>query len=199
MDKYEPRRYFATRLNRQGKKYVGHGDKQADIFWQHIEPLMSRKYTKILDFGCGVGRLANKIAQKTNQYIGVDIIEPALKLAPHIPNAQFIHLKNNSLPFIDCSFDLIIIITVLQHIVDNKQFSLWSNELSRVLENNGQLIIIDNKKHTLCEDIHMKSREPQEVAMMLDVTIDHISMVDAEKSNSHWCIKAIKNDEKVNK
>lgn len=76
---------------------------------------------RVLDFGCGTGRLVIPFAARAKSVIGIDVSPAMLKEAGAncakrgLSNAQFLHVDEiESLP--DSSFDLIHSFIVLQHI-----------------------------------------------------------------------------------
>lgn len=67
---------------------------------------------RVLDFGCGVGRLSRAFAQRAERVVGVDVSPTMIAHAQQlrIPNAEF----RTSLP--DETFDFIASLIVFQHI-----------------------------------------------------------------------------------
>jgi len=73
--------------------------------------------SKVLDFGCGVGRLMYGCARYTSNLTGVDISETYINLAKNnIPNGKF-HLvkKQKHIMKLDTDFDIIYSLITLQH------------------------------------------------------------------------------------
>ena len=101
----------------------------------------------ILDFGCGVGRLSLWNIFKKQHYFGVDqsqdMIEIAKKYSEGDKNVSFASYNGQKLPFNDNSFDCIIAIWVLQHILDDNKIRDLANEFSRILKENGKILIIE--------------------------------------------------------
>lgn len=101
---------------------------------------------KILDFGCGAGIYSVALAKAGFDVIGIDAAEgmlarASLKLTPDL--ASHIQFKkvnaNKKLPFSDCSFDVLIAISVLQTLDDPKRAS---REILRILKPNGIFIVL---------------------------------------------------------
>src|SRR6186997_2597704 len=70
------------------------------------------KRERVLDFGCGVGRLAPALSEEFGQYVGVDIskgmIERARRLNSGLSNAEFLINEDAGLGrFQDESFDAV--------------------------------------------------------------------------------------------
>ncbi|HEU5473186.1 MAG TPA: class I SAM-dependent methyltransferase [Actinophytocola sp.] len=74
---------------------------------------------RVLDFGCGVGRLSNALAEHAPEVVGIDIaasmIEAAKKINRRPGQVEFVHYDGHELPFQDASFDSAISMIVLQH------------------------------------------------------------------------------------
>jgi len=139
---YNPREYWAGRLNQKGKTYVAFHDrkdafdKQFQVFWDAMGATLPVG-GRVLDFGCGVGRFAPPLAEVFDFYNGVELNPGALEHAPELSNASFAYLEEDKLPFDDNFFDAAVSLTVIQHIVDPEQFSLWTAEIGRVVKPGG--------------------------------------------------------------
>ena len=199
---YDPRTYWKNRLEDLGDTYVGRRgqssdevQRQMESFWTQLQPLVPQPCGKVLDFGCGVGRLAPYLSPKVESYVGVDLCQEALEIAPQLDNVEYIHLSEDALPFADASFNLITSITVIQHIVEESQYRLWCSELRRVLKPEGQFLIIDNTKKALSLKLlqakHVRDRSPDEIVEALGARIVSQQIFTAEKKNSHCCFVAV--------
>lgn len=99
---------------------------------------------KALDFGCGVGRLSQGLAEYYDEVHGVDIAKSMLELAEkynrHGDKCHFhLNTENNLNLFSDNSFDLIFTLLTLQHI-EPKYSKNYIKEFLRVLAPKGLLI-----------------------------------------------------------
>jgi len=116
-------------------------------FWKEIE--LIKKYMpvtgKLLDLGCGNGRLIEMLGQKTLndlQYTGVDFSENMLSEARKLhPNNNFILGDALNIPLKDNSFDVITSIAVLHHVPSKEFRKKFFEECARVLKKDGVLII----------------------------------------------------------
>jgi ubiquinone/menaquinone biosynthesis C-methylase UbiE len=194
--KYDPREYWAERLQRKGKNYVawkslsGAFDKQSEVFWAATAPHLPNG-GRVLDFGCGVGRFAAVLSNVVDSYDGVDINEGALKLAPELENATFTHLAEDRLPFPDATFDGAVAFTVIQHIVDPKHYANWTAELARVVRPGGWFFVIDDPQFDtsgkrIKDAIHMRRRTPEIISASLLSTVTKTGKISAEYKDSHY-------------
>lgn len=102
-----------------------------------FEPYLNKGY-KILDLGCGNGRLYKSLKSKKIEYTGIDNNKALLSLAKKLnPRARFCLGDALKLPFPDRKFDAVFCIAVLHHI-PTKKFQLKAlKEAKRVLKKNG--------------------------------------------------------------
>jgi len=97
---------------------------------------------RILDLGCGSGRLLEILRDKNIDYFGIDFSEKLIEIAKrNYPSFKFQVANVLSLPFPNNFFDKIFSIRVLIHI-PSKEFQLqFLNEAKRVLKPGGLLIL----------------------------------------------------------
>jgi ubiquinone/menaquinone biosynthesis C-methylase UbiE len=97
---------------------------------------------KILDFGCGMGRVMQKIRKISpkNKFIGVDVSEAAIEIAKKKhPWANFYSIQDgDKLPFKKNYFKLILATDVIEHVF-NTEFTF--SELHRILKKDGKILI----------------------------------------------------------
>lgn len=195
---YEPRAYWAQRAREDGKKYVTHKwhknafSDQLSAFTEAMEVIPN--VGTLLDFGCGVGRFAPFASHWVDRYEGVDITKEGLVLAPEIENGGFTHLEKDEIPFPDDHFDSAMALTVLQHIVSDDHFALWTSELNRVVKPGGHFFLIESSIPRKSKKIglHMNFRTAEELAEALGSDILVIGTVSAEFENSHYSVLARK-------
>jgi ubiquinone/menaquinone biosynthesis C-methylase UbiE len=108
-----------------------------------------RNNYKVLDLGCGVGRMTFWLVPKVEKIIGIDISPKMIEIAKKkailsdLKNIGFFVSNGNSLEFEDADFDLIICIGVLKYIIDDKDFKQMVREMCRVTKTDGYVAIID--------------------------------------------------------
>jgi len=112
--------------------------------WPGFEPLTqySESNDKVLDLGCGNGRLLDLLKAKKINYIGVDNSSALITLAQkRYPDADFRVGDALKLPFADNYFDKIYSIAVLHHIPSEELRLKFLEEAKRVLRPGGLLIL----------------------------------------------------------
>lgn len=110
---------------------------ELNIFGKYI-----KEGEKVLDLGCGNGRLLDLFKDKKIDYIGIDNSEKLIEIAKKkCPDAKFQVADALNLSFPDNYFDKIFSIAVLHHI-PSEEFRLQSlKEAKRVLKPGGLLIL----------------------------------------------------------
>lgn len=97
------------------------GEDYVDELLGIIDKYYNQKPIKILDFGCGVGRLAIPFSKRSKSVVGVDVSASMLKeaakncVARAITNVRFVH-SDDDLNGVEDDFDLIHSHIVFQHI-----------------------------------------------------------------------------------
>jgi len=99
---------------------------------------------KILDLGCGNGRLLNALKDKEVEYVGVDnsekLLSEAQKNYPEYKD-KFWKADALNLPFAENEFDMIYSIAVLQHIPSKEYRMKFLKECLRTLKKDGKLVL----------------------------------------------------------
>jgi len=112
--------------------------------WPEFELVKSKlnKGMKVLDLGCGNGRLFGLCKEIEVDYTGVDNSAELVKLAQkNNPEGKFIVGDALDLPFGDSEFDLVISLAVVHHIPGKENREKFFSEIARVLKNNGEVFI----------------------------------------------------------
>jgi ubiquinone/menaquinone biosynthesis C-methylase UbiE len=100
--------------------------------------------SRILDFGCGVGRFTERLTAYADDVIGVEIARSLLELAPRNEHTRYIIISSDRLPFEDSYFDLVWINSVLGGITNERLLYSTVSELERVSTKGGQLFLTEN-------------------------------------------------------
>ena len=119
---------------------------------------------RLLDFGCGVGRLGSFLVKLYgfDSYTGIDLSPELLKMArKRHPRLRFLQVSSK-FPFADKVFDLVLSCTVLQHIADDVEFTIAIQELARVARKH--LVVYENTTTKLKpkDYYHLKFRPVEE-------------------------------------
>ncbi len=97
---------------------------------------------KILDLGCGNGRLLDSLDGKKFDYLGVDQSEELIKEAKQKhPNHKFRVMKVENLKLNDTQYDAAFMIASLHHLPDQKLRKKALTEANRVMSDGGMLFI----------------------------------------------------------
>jgi len=99
---------------------------------------------KILDVGCGNGRLVRLFDNVDVDYIGIDNSVELINLAKKdFPGRKFLVADILKLPFADNSFDVVFCISVLHHLPGKDLRKKSVLEMNRVLKPGGHLILLN--------------------------------------------------------
>ncbi len=99
---------------------------------------------KLLDIGCGNGRLAPFFGGKDISYTGIDASEKLIELArPQHPEADFIVADAIDIPLPDEQFDVAFLIATLHHIPSDKLRQNVASEAYRLLRPDGRLLMTE--------------------------------------------------------
>lgn len=98
---------------------------------------------RVLDFGCGTGRIAAWLTEKGADVDGIDVTPAMLEAARRVaPRARFHQVEGTVLPFDDQVFDVIVSVYVLQYYVD-RGFAAVAGDFGRVLRPGGRVVAIE--------------------------------------------------------
>jgi len=111
----------------------------------HLERLgVQLPARRALDFGCGVGRVTQALADRFAQVDGIDIAPTMIELARranrHGERCRYHLAESETLPFPDGTFDLVTSVLVLQHMPPTAAARAL-RELARVVAPGGGLVI----------------------------------------------------------
>jgi SAM-dependent methyltransferase len=99
---------------------------------------------KLLDFGCGVGRMTRAFSSLFESCTGIDVSEKMIGLARKFnsdrPNLRLMASDAPLLPFADNSFDFVFTVLVLQHVAAQKAILNYIQEFIRVAKQSGVVV-----------------------------------------------------------
>lgn len=104
---------------------------------------------RVLDFGCGIGRVAAALAPLAAEVIGVDLSEQMVAQArartAGVPNLRFEVSDGIDLPFPDASFDLVLAVDSFPYLVRAGESVLTSTltDIARLLRPGGELLVFN--------------------------------------------------------
>lgn len=127
------------------EEFFGTGRSEIENLLKHLAQLNATpQFGKALDFGCGVGRLSQALAEYFEEVYGVDIAASMINLANLYNTAPqkckyMLNEYDNLDIFYDNTFDFIYTNIVLQH-MKPKYSKKYIVELIRILKANGSLV-----------------------------------------------------------
>jgi ubiquinone/menaquinone biosynthesis C-methylase UbiE len=103
------------------------------------------KPARVLDVGCGTGKLAHRLAQRGSSVVGLDLCEPMVRQARSRLNGDGSRVRlavgdSEHLPFEAGSFDAVTCSNSFHHYPNQ---SAVVHEMFRVMASGGHLLILD--------------------------------------------------------
>lgn len=123
------------------------------IYLLHIATYdFAERYThgkRVLDYGCGSGYGAARIARSAAHVTAVDVAQDAVDYASSQYQADNLEFKridpSAALPFADASFDTVLSFQVYEHVEDTERYL---SEIRRVLAPGGHLVLVTPNRST---------------------------------------------------
>ncbi|MDO8429797.1 MAG: class I SAM-dependent methyltransferase [bacterium] len=138
-----------------GKMYV------SEEYYNDMLAIEKDFHGDILEAGVGQGTVLKKISERGGHHIksltGIDLSSRLLEMTKKIlPQAMLVKGDVEIMPFLDNSFDLVIMVGVFPYLLDiDKALA----EVKRVLRSNGKFIVtVPNRKWLLFKN-YIKSRK----------------------------------------
>jgi GT2 family glycosyltransferase/SAM-dependent methyltransferase len=147
-------------------------------FWEAFSQILPRplsRYSPVLDFGCGCGRLARLFKGHPGEVHGCDIDARHVEwVRSHLPFVTAVNTRpNEPLPYSDDTFELIIAISVFTHLNEGSQ-DLMLAELRRIARPGGTLLLTTHGERAL-----QRAREEERIYRM--IAVDDIRFARAEE------------------
>ena len=114
---------------------------------------------KVLEIGCGVGYWTEYCRDSgCADYVGIDISETAVRtLQEEYPDYRFISGDVSELKM-DEQFEIVLMIDVTQHIVDDEKFKKSMEFIKSSLEKNGHFVVTSWLRNKVRDKYYEKSR-----------------------------------------
>ncbi len=115
-----------------------------DDIKQHIAETCVKRNSKVLEIGCGTGKLAALLVQQGCDVYGIDISKPMLEVAStNAPQAQFAHMAATQIDELEeACFDHIVSTLVFSEL-SKDELDYVLDDARRVLKPGGTLIVAD--------------------------------------------------------
>lgn len=138
----------AEELLRKGREdynlIAGHFSQTRKYLWEDFKYFgdYAKEGDRVLDAGCGNGRLSEIFQKIKADYIGLDSSPALIRLAKRLyPGHKFIIGDVTNLPFAENSFDAVFCVAVFQHLPSKELRLKALNSIYRVLKPNGFFIM----------------------------------------------------------
>lgn len=140
----------------------------ADYILKNIAP---QKNQTVLDFGCGVGRVASMLADKVNEVVGVDsnesMITTARKKFISGNNVHYELLTSLKIPFEKNYFDTAFSHWVFQHINDEEMI-FWLQQITGALKPYGKIYLFEQIKKESASTAKHLFRSPKHYLSLIE-------------------------------
>jgi ubiquinone/menaquinone biosynthesis C-methylase UbiE len=122
---------------------------QKDIIFPLVRKELLGNEELVLDLGCGPGRFTPDLANMISGHaIGIDPVEYFIEIAPKGENVSYEIMKRNKIAAASKSIDIVWICLVLGGIAKDEDLKSLINEISRVLRENGLIVLVENTENT---------------------------------------------------
>ncbi len=179
-DSYEPKSYWSRRLEADfDLRGTGHAAYSARYnFWLYRQKAVVLRKALVdvprggraLDVGSGVGWVVDQLMRRGLEVEGSDITDVAVqRLTQRFPDVPFFVLAvgNGAIPRDDDVYDVVTMLDVAYHIVDDEIWLAGLRELRRVLKPGGKLIVTDrlaDQSTSVAAHVRFRSRTDWENA-----------------------------------
>ena len=155
-DPYEPASYWEERLGREftlkGTGHQQYGEAYNRWLYRNKARLLRRLLparldgVRALDVGSGTGWVVEQLLARGATVDGCDITDVSVeRLSARFPDVSFakVALGADPLPAADATYDLVTLLDVAYHVVDDAAWASAVAELARVLRPGGRLVLTD--------------------------------------------------------
>jgi SAM-dependent methyltransferase len=122
-------------------EFFASGKREIDLLMKSCG-LVEGDNGRVLDFGCGIGRLSRALRSYFSQVYGLDISAEMIRLAKeYTPSCEFLLNQSDNLNlFQDDFFDFVYSSIVLQHQATKEAVQCYIKEFVRVAKPNGTIV-----------------------------------------------------------
>jgi 2-polyprenyl-3-methyl-5-hydroxy-6-metoxy-1,4-benzoquinol methylase len=160
-EKYKlPNHWLRTPLQKNGLPYFG--------YMAVILDELPRQPVRVLDAGCGDGRISAEISRRGHAVVGLDFLElPIIYARNMVPQAEFFvgDLRQPLRPqheSMQQPFDIAVMVEVYEHIPPEDCLTVLGN-LRQVMSPNGTLIISVPSKQITMSDLHYRHFDENDI------------------------------------
>jgi SAM-dependent methyltransferase len=122
-----------------------------------------------LDYGCGTGNFSFMLSEYFHKVIGVDISELIVNMAKGANKKNNISFELTSDLIFEYQYDVILSITVLQHITDDHQLTRLITQFERSLNKDGILVVLESFSGAGSDSEHIKLRRMDDFVEMFRI------------------------------
>lgn len=171
------------------KKYMDKWD--GDLFFELLE---LNKIDKVLEIGCGTGRLSLNVAPKVRSFTGIDISEKTIEKAKE--HLHFDNIKLLCADFLEYSFDekydLVFSSLTFMHI--KEKFEAIA-KISSLLTPNGRVVIsLDKNRETYIEygtrKLEIYPDSPEKIVALMETV--GLTNIETHETEFAYIVKANK-------
>lgn len=130
--------------------YHGYWKKSEDFIFSYFEKIFKEnKHLKLLDLGCGEGRLVKRFSEYFDEVVALEPDEERINRArilikkENINNVKFINKTFLDTEFSNNEFDIVLCSHIIQHI-NTKEVGELFQKTNYILKNKGILLITTN-------------------------------------------------------
>ncbi|MDQ3279952.1 MAG: class I SAM-dependent methyltransferase [Acidobacteriota bacterium] len=123
--------------------------------------------TEVLDLGCGIGRWSRRLERRGARVTGVDVAQSMIDEARRRSAGREIDYRVADLRTLDLgrTFDLVLTVTVLQHILDDAEFARAAKNVARHLASGGRAVLLEaapSRPNAACDTHVFRARTAAE-------------------------------------
>jgi len=111
-----------------------------------------------LDFGCGVGDFCAVLAAHADGVVGFDLSPAAIRRAAQLNAAPNVHYVSNADEVWAQHYDLILSVTVLQHVVIDADLQALVHRFAEALNLGGRIVVLETLAGVPAESGYLKRR-----------------------------------------